>query len=81
MFAVEHGKVAPVSAGVVQADNFGSDPLGFFFGRAEFNHANFFTFAIFSGQRFRRQQRRFFIVLNDFAGDAEDALGGAVILG
>ncbi len=54
--------------------------MRFFFRRAEFDHANFFAFAIFGGQGFGRKQRRFFVVLDHFAGDAQDALGRAVIL-
>src|SRR5580704_9774927 len=81
MFAVEHGKVAPVRAGVMQPDNFGSDPLRLFFGSAKFDHADFFAFPVFSGEGFGWEQGRFFVVLDDFTSDAQDALGGAVILG
>src|SRR3984957_18611997 len=81
VFAIEHGKVAPVGAGVMQPDNFGSDPLRLFFGSAKFDHADFFAFPVFSGEGFGWEQGRFFVVLDDFTSDAQDALGGAVILG
>ena len=74
MFAVQHGKVAPRRARRVQPLDFGSDPMRFLLGRAEFCNADFFAFAIFRRQRLGWQQRRFFVVLDHFAGHAQNAL-------
>ena len=64
----------------MQAFDFRSDPVRFLFGAAEFGDANLFAVGIVGGQSFGRQERRFFVVRNHFAGYAQDSRCRAVIL-
>src|SRR4029077_4283878 len=80
VLAVKHGEIAPGISGNVPARNFRRNPMRFPFGADEFSEANLLTVRVFGDQSLVRQQRRFFIVSDYFAGYPQDSGSRAIIL-
>ncbi|SRR6266404_9124575 len=70
--AIENGKVAPASAGFVDALELGSNPASFVLRSSQFHNANLFAFRFVRTQHFFGKIRADRVLADDLGGDPQN---------